>query len=63
MTQESLTRADLLDMRSVLERSLQRAERRRSAAAVTQDNDAPDPEADALAAAVADLNDELAVTR
>lgn len=58
-----MTRPELLDMRSVLERSLQRAERRRRARAVTQDNDAPDPEADALAAAVADLNDELAGMR
>lgn len=59
MTRETMSRTELLDLRSVLERSLQRAERRRSAAIVTQDNDAPDPEA-ALAAAVADLNDELA---
>jgi hypothetical protein len=50
-----LSRAELPDMRSVLERSLQRAERRRHARAVTQD-----AEATALAAAVADLNDELA---
>lgn len=63
MTGETLTRAEMLDMRSVLERSLQRAQRRRSAAIVRQDNNAPDPEADALAAAVADLNDELAGMR
>lgn len=49
MTEKQLTRPELLDMRSVLERSLQRAER-----------DRREDEAEQLARAVADLNDELA---
>jgi hypothetical protein len=56
-----LTRSELLDMRSVLERSLQRVERSRRLSEVfgrTQPDQ--DEEARTLAAAVADLNDELA---
>jgi hypothetical protein len=52
-----LSRADKLDMRSVLERSLQRAERRKAA---HPDDPSVDAEAEMLAKAVADLNDELA---
>lgn len=44
-----LNRGELLDTRSVLERARQRAERQRR-----------EEEADELARAVADLNDELA---
>lgn len=57
MTQPRLTSGEILDMRSVLLRSLQRAERRR--AAFPDDPKAVD-EAEELARAVADLDDELA---
>jgi hypothetical protein len=53
---QDLTRGELLDMRSVLERSLQRAEHRKR---LISDPTA-DYEAEQLARAVKDLNDELA---
>lgn len=52
-----LSKPELLDMRSVLERSLQRAERHRAA---FPDDPKADREAQELADAVAALNDELA---
>jgi hypothetical protein len=56
-----LTRSELLDMRSVLERSLQRVERsRRLSEVFGRVQPDQDEEARTLAAAVADLNDELA---
>ena len=51
------TKSELLDIRSVLERSIQRAELRRRA---YPDDPSIDAEAKALADAIADLNDELA---
>jgi len=57
MTAQRLSRGELLDMRSVLERSLQRAERHRAA---FPDDPKADKEAEELARAVADLADELA---
>lgn len=58
MRQIHMSKGDLLDMRSVLERSIQRAERRKAA---HPDDRSADAEAEMLAQAVADLNDELAV--
>jgi hypothetical protein len=52
-----ISRSDILDIRSVLERSIQRAERRKAA---YPDDPSADAEAEMLAQAVADLNDELA---
>jgi hypothetical protein len=49
MSEKQLSRGELLDMRSVLERARQRAERQQR-----------EDEANELARAVADLNDELA---
>lgn len=59
MRQIHLPRNDLLSVRSVLERSIQRAERRKAA---HPDDPSVDAEAAMLARAVADLNDELAGT-
>jgi hypothetical protein len=53
---KNLSRSELEDLHSVLRRAAERLERRRRMTGTEQ----PDPEADALAAAVADLNDELA---
>lgn len=49
MTEKQLTRSELQDMHSVLRRALERAQRNRR-----------DDEAEQLARAVEDLNDELA---
>lgn len=57
MRQIHMSKGDLLDIRSVLERSIQRAERRKAA---HPDDPSIDAEAAMLARAVADLNDELA---
>ena len=54
----SLTRTEKLDMRSVLERAIQRAEQRKHGG-----DPSADAEAEMLARAVADLNDELAGLR
>lgn len=58
MTRPNLSRPELLDMRSVLERAIQRAERYRAA---HPDDVKADAEAEQLAIAVRALNDELAV--
>lgn len=57
MTKKHLSRSEILDIRSVLERSIQRAERRKAA---HPDDPSVDAEAEMLARAVADRNDELA---
>lgn len=60
MKQIHLSKGNLLDVRSVLERSIQRAERRKAA---HPDDPSIDAEIVALARAVADLDDELAGAR
>lgn len=57
MKQIHCSKSDLLGIRSVLERSIQRAERRKAA---YPDDPSIDAEAEMLAQAVADLSDELA---
>ena len=53
MSEKQLRRSEILDMRSVLERALQRRERQNR---IPDD----DPEIEQLARAVRDLSDELA---
>lgn len=56
MSRKNLNRSELEGLHSVLRRAVERLEQRRRPDGAEQ----PDPEAEALAAAVADLNDELA---
>jgi hypothetical protein len=60
MNKMPLSRGEKLELRSVLERSIQRVERRKAA---NPDDPSVDSEAEVLARAVADLDDELAGLR
>lgn len=53
------TRAELEGLHSVLRRSLERMERKAARRRAVNDNDAPDPAADMLAAQVAEIAAEL----